>query len=201
MQIPVALERLVFEFSRFPGVGRKTAQRLAFNILRYTTEETQNLTDALIQVKEQIRYCSVCSGFTDIDPCAICSHSSRDQQQVCVVEQPNNIFQIEKSGVFKGVYHVLMGAISPLDGIGPEQLNVKKLRNRIENNKISELILATNPTVKGEATALYLQQEFAGKISTITRLACGIPAGGDLEYVDDVTLMEAFYGRHTVNNE
>ncbi len=201
MQIPVALERLVFEFSRFPGVGRKTAQRLAFNILRYTTEETQNLTDALIQVKEQIRYCSVCSGFTDVDPCAICSHSSRDQQQVCVVEQPNNIFQIEKSGVFKGVYHVLMGAISPLDGIGPEQLNVKKLRNRIENNKISELILATNPTVKGEATALYLQQEFAGKISTITRLACGIPAGGDLEYVDDVTLMEAFYGRHTVNNE
>ncbi|MCK5900286.1 recombination protein RecR [bacterium] len=201
MQIPVALERLVFEFSRFPGVGRKTAQRLAFNILRYTTEETQNLTDALTQVKEQIRYCSVCSGFTDIDPCAICSHSSRDQQQVCVVEQPNNIFQIEKSGVFKGVYHVLMGAISPLDGIGPEQLNVKKLRNRIENNKISELILATNPTVKGEATALYLQQEFAGKISTITRLACGIPAGGDLEYVDDVTLMEAFYGRHTVNNE
>ena len=201
MQIPVALERLVFEFSRFPGVGRKTAQRLAFNILRYTTEETQNLTDALIQVKEQIRYCSVCSGFTDIDPCVICSHSSRDQQQVCVVEQPNNIFQIEKSGVFKGVYHVLMGAISPLDGIGPEQLTVKKLRNRIENNKISELILATNPTVKGEATALYLQQEFAGKISTITRLACGIPAGGDLEYVDDVTLMEAFYGRHTVNNE
>lgn len=201
MQIPVALERLVFEFSRFPGVGRKTAQRLAFNILRYTTEETQNLTDALTQVKEQIRYCSVCSGFTDIDPCAICSHSSRDQQQVCVVEQPNNIFQIEKSGVFKGVYHVLMGAISPLDGIGPEQLNVKKLRNRIENNKISELILATNPTVKGEATALYLQHEFAGKISTITRLACGIPAGGDLEYVDDVTLMEAFYGRHIVNNE
>ena len=201
MQIPVALERLVFEFSRFPGVGRKTAQRLAFNILRYTTEETQNLTDALIKVKEQIRYCSVCSGFTDIDPCVICSHSSRDQQQVCVVEQPNNIFQIEKSGVFKGVYHVLMGAISPLDGIGPEQLNVKKLRNRIENNKISELILATNPTVKGEATALYLQHEFAGKISTITRLACGIPAGGDLEYVDDVTLMEAFYGRHTVNNE
>jgi len=118
-----------------------------------------------------------------------------------VVEQPNNIFPIEKSGVFKGVYHVLMGAISPLDGIGPEQLNVKKLRNRIENNKISELILATNPTVKGEATALYLQQEFARKISTITRLACGIPAGGDLEYVDDVTLMEAFYGRHTVNNE
>jgi recombination protein RecR len=200
MQIPVALERLVYEFSRFPGVGRKTAQRLAFSILRYSKQETQNLADALTEVKEQIRYCSVCSGFTDIDPCAICSHAGREQEQVCVVEQPNNIFPIEKSGVFKGVYHVLMGAISPLDGIGPEQLNIKNLRKRVENSAIKELIIATNPTVKGEATALFLQQEFSGKISTITRLACGIPAGGDLEYVDDVTLMEAFSGRHKLYN-
>jgi recombination protein RecR len=200
MQIPVALERLVYEFSRFPGVGRKTAQRLAFSILRYSKQETQNLADALTEVKEQIRYCSVCSGFTDIDPCAICSHAGREQEQVCVVEQPNNIFPIEKSGVFKGVYHVLMGAISPLDGIGPEQLNIKNLRKRAENSAIKELIIATNPTVKGEATALFLQQEFSGKISTITRLACGIPAGGDLEYVDDVTLMEAFSGRHKLYN-
>lgn len=200
MQIPVALERLVYEFSRFPGVGRKTAQRLAFSILRYSQQETQNLADALTEVKEQIRYCSVCSGFTDIDPCAICSHAGREQEQVCVVEQPNNIFPIEKSGVFKGVYHVLMGAISPLDGIGPEQLNIKNLRKRVENSAIKELIIATNPTVKGEATALFLQQEFSGKISTITRLACGIPAGGDLEYVDDVTLMEAFSGRHKLYN-
>jgi recombination protein RecR len=200
MQIPVALERLVYEFSRFPGVGRKTAQRLAFSILRYSKQETQNLADALTEVKEQIRYCSVCSGFTDIDPCAICSHTGREQEQVCVVEQPNNIFPIEKSGVFKGVYHVLMGAISPLDGIGPEQLNIKNLRKRVENSAIKELIIATNPTVKGEATALFLQQEFSGKISTITRLACGIPAGGDLEYVDDVTLMEAFSGRHKLYN-
>jgi len=200
MQIPVALERLVYEFSRFPGVGRKTAQRLAFSILRYSKQETQNLADALTEVKEQIRYCSVCSGFTDIDPCGICSHAGREQEQVCVVEQPNNIFPIEKSGVFKGVYHVLMGAISPLDGIGPEQLNIKNLRKRVENSAIKELIIATNPTVKGEATALFLQQEFSGKISTITRLACGIPAGGDLEYVDDVTLMEAFSGRHKLYN-
>jgi len=191
---------LVYEFSRFPGVGRKTAQRLAFSILRYSQQETQNLADALTEVKEQIRYCSVCSGFTDIDPCAICSHTGREQEQVCVVEQPNNIFPIEKSGVFKGVYHVLMGAISPLDGIGPEQLNIKNLRKRVENSAIKELIIATNPTVKGEATALFLQQEFSGKISTITRLACGIPAGGDLEYVDDVTLMEAFSGRHKLYN-
>jgi len=200
MQIPVALERLVYEFSRFPGVGRKTAQRLAFSILRYSQQETQNLADALTQVKEQIRYCSVCSGFTDIDPCAICSHAGREYEQICVVEQPNNIFPIEKSGVFKGVYHVLMGAISPLDGIGPEQLNIKILRKRVEESAIKEMIIATNPTVKGEATALFLQQEFSKEITTITRLACGIPAGGDLEYVDDVTLMEAFSGRHKFYN-
>ena len=200
MQIPVALERLVYEFSRFPGVGRKTAQRLAFNILRYSQQETQNLADALIEVKAQIRYCSVCSGFTDIDPCTICSHSGREHTQVCVVEQPNNIFPIEKSGVFKGVYHVLMGAISPMDGIGPEQLNIVNLRKRAKESEIKELIIATNPTVKGEATALFLKQEFYGKISTITRLACGIPAGADLEYVDDVTLIEAFSGRHNFYN-
>ena len=200
MQIPDALERLVYEFSRFPGVGRKTAQRLAFSILRYSKQETQNLADALTQVKEQIRYCSVCSGFTDINPCAICSHQGREHEQICVVEQPNNIFPIEKSGVFKGVYHVLMGAISPLDGIGPEQLNIKSLRKKVEESTIKEMIIATNPTVKGEATALFLQQEFSREITTITRLACGIPAGGDLEYVDDITLMEAFSGRHKFYN-
>lgn len=200
MQIPVALERLVYEFSRFPGVGRKTAQRLAYSILRYSQQETQNLTDALTEVKKQIHYCSICSGFTDVDPCVICSQSARDNSQVCVVEQPNNIFPIESSGIFKGVYHVLMGAISPLDGIGPDQLNLKKLRKRLEESEINELIIATNPTVKGEATALFLQHEFSDKIPTITRLACGIPAGGDLEFVDDITLMEAFSGRKKFYN-
>ena len=200
MQIPAALERLIDEFSRFPGVGRKTAQRLAFNILRYNTEEIHNLTEALTQVSEKIRFCSICSGFTDTDPCSICTNSGRDQRQLCVVEQPNNIFLIENSGAYKGIYHVLMGAISPLDGIGPQQLNFAKLRSRINENQINELIIATNPTVKGEATALFLQQEFSGKIPNITRLACGIPAGGDLEYVDDITLMEAFSGRHTIRN-
>ena len=200
MQIPGALERLIEEFSKFPGVGRKTAQRLAFNILRYNPEEIHNLTASLLEVKEKIRFCSVCSGFTDTDPCAICTNSGRDQEQLCVVEQPNNIFPIENSGAYKGVYHVLMGAISPLDGIGPQQLNLAKLRNRINENQINELILATNTTVKGEATALFLQQEFSSKIPNITRLACGIPAGGDLEYVDDITLMEAFSGRHSITN-
>ena len=200
MHIPAALERLIEEFSRFPGVGRKTAQRLAFSILRYNFEEIHNLTEALTQVKEKIHFCSVCSGFTDTDPCAICTNSGRDQKQLCVVEQPHNIYPIENSGAFKGIYHVLMGAISPLDGIGPQQLNLAKLRNRINESHINELILATNPTVKGEATALFLQQEFSSKIPNITRLACGIPAGGDLEYVDDITLMEAFSGRQTFTN-
>jgi len=196
MQLPVALERLVYEFSRLPGVGRKTAQRLAFNILRYTDEEVKNLADSLINVKEQIKYCSTCSSFTDVDPCVICSNANRERDQLCVVEHPNNIFPIEKSGVFKGMYHVLMGAISPLDGIGPEQLNINKLRERVRNSGIRELIIATNPTVKGEATALFLKQEFSDDIPMITRLACGIPAGGDLEYVDDVTMTEAFFGRN-----
>ena len=196
MQIPIALERLVSEFSRFPGVGRKTAQRLAFSVLRYSKQETINLTDALINVKEQIIFCSICSGFTDIDPCGICCHPDREHNQICVVEQPNNIFPIEKSGVFRGLYHALMGAISPLEGIGPEQLNINNLRKRVGENNIKELIIATNQTVKGEATALFLQQEFSEKIPLISRLACGIPAGGDLEYVDDYTLMEAFSGRN-----
>ena len=196
MQIPVALERLVYEFSRFPGVGRKTAQRLAFSILRYSGEEAQNLIDSIVQVKDNIRYCTVCSGFTDVDPCLICSNVSRENNQLCVVEQPNNIFPIEKSGVFRGLYHVLLGAISPLDGVGPEQLNINKLRKRVEENEIKALIIATNPTVKGEATALFLQQEFVGKISNITRLACGIPAGGDLEYVDDVTMTNLLINYH-----
>ena len=140
MQIPAALERLIEEFSRFPGVGRKTAQRLALSILRYTSEEIHNLTEALTLVKEKIHFCSVCSGFTDTDPCAICTNSGRDKKQLCVVEQPNNIFPIENSGAYKGVYHVLMGAISPLEGIGPQQLNLVKLRKRVNENQINELI-------------------------------------------------------------
>ncbi len=199
MKIPAALERLVHEFSRFPGVGKKTAQRLAFSTLRYSNEELGNLIEALRDVKTQIRYCSICSGFTDIDPCFICNHAERDTSLVCVVEQPNNIFPIEKSGIFSGVYHVLMGAVSPLDGIGPDQLNLHKLKERVQKNEITELILATNPSVPGEATAMYLQHEFSNQVQKITRLARGLPAGSDLEYVDDVTLMEAFSGRTIIN--
>ncbi|MEE3122736.1 MAG: recombination mediator RecR [SAR324 cluster bacterium] len=195
MQIPAPLERLVEEFSRFPGVGRKTAQRLAFRVLSYTPEEARNFAEAIVRVKEQIRPCSSCFIFTDNDPCDICSSSSRERSQLCVVEQANNVLPIEKSGIFHGLYHVLNGAVSPLDGIGPEQLTVPQLRERIRRENIDELILATNPTVQGEATAMFLQHEFEHQVSRITRLARGLPAGGDLEYVDDVTLSEAFSGR------
>ncbi len=195
MQIPAPLERLVEEFSRFPGVGRKTAQRLAFRVLSYTPEEARNFAEAIVRVKEQIRPCSSCFIFTDNDPCDICSSSSRERNQLCVVEQANNVLPIEKSGIFHGLYHVLNGAVSPLDGIGPEQLTVPQLRERIRRENIDELILATNPTVQGEATAMFLQHEFEHQVSRITRLARGLPAGGDLEYVDDVTLSEAFSGR------
>ena len=195
MQIPAPLERLVEEFSRFPGVGRKTAQRLAFRVLSYTPEEARNFAEAIVRVKEQIRPCSSCFIFTDNDPCDICSSSSRERSQLCVVEQANNVLAIEKSGIFHGLYHVLNGAVSPLDGIGPEQLTVPQLRERIRRENIDELILATNPTVQGEATAMFLQHEFEHQVSIITRLARGLPAGGDLEYVDDVTLSEAFSGR------
>ena len=195
MQIPAPLERLVEEFSRFPGVGRKTAQRLAFRVLSYTPEEARNFAEAIVRVKEQIRPCSSCIIFTDNDPCDICSSSSRERNQLCVVEQANNVLAIEKSGIFHGLYHVLNGAVSPLDGIGPEQLTVPQLRERIRRENIDELILATNPTVQGEATAMFLQHELEHQVSRITRLARGLPAGGDLEYVDDVTLSEAFSGR------
>ena len=195
MQIPAPLERLVEEFSRFPGVGRKTAQRLAFQILSYTPNEARNFAEAIVQVKEKIRPCSNCFIFTDNDPCKICSSMSRERSQLCVVEQANNVLPIEKSGIFRGLYHVLNGAVSPLDGIGPEQLTVPQLRARIKREDIDEMILATNPTVQGEATAMFLQHEFEHQVSRITRLARGLPVGGDLDYIDDITLSEAFSGR------
>ena len=200
MQIPESLERLIQEFSKLPSIGRKSAQRLAFAMLQYSSQETENLATAILDVKERIRFCSVCFAFTEADPCLICRDEHRNQGVICVVEQPHNIFSIEKSGVFRGVYHVLMGAISPLDGIGPKQLKFHELENRLKTGKVRELILATNLHVKGEATALYIQQTLAQEGLKITRLARGIPAGGDLEYVDEVTLNEAFSGRQMIRS-
>jgi recombination protein RecR len=193
--LPPPLEILVQRLAKLPGIGRKTAQRLALSILRNKEQDAKMLAEAILQVKSQIRWCSVCYCFTDVDPCAICANPMRNQKVICVVEQPNNIFPLEKTRAFKGLYHVLQGAIAPLDGVGPDQLRVKELQRRIEKSAIEELILATNPTVHGEATALYLQQEFQGKVPKITRLARGLPSGGDLEYIDEYTLSEALNGR------
>ena len=195
MQIPESLERLIQELSKFPSIGRKTALRLVFGILQYSEAEVKNLAEAIMDVKLRIRHCSICFSFTESDPCLICRDETRNRQIICVVEQPNNVFPIEKSGVYHGLYHVLMGTISPLDGIGPEQLKISELKIRLQSREVQELILATHPTVKGEATSLFLQQVFAQNAIKITRLARGIPAGGDLEYVDDVTMIEAFSGR------
>ena len=195
MQYPESLDRLSRELSRLPGIGKKTALRLAFGILRYTPEEAANLSEAIRQVKERINHCDVCHGFTDLRTCSVCSNQMRNQRLICVVEQPINVFQIERSRVYQGVYHVLLGALSPLEGIGPDQLQIRSLRKRLEKDGADELILATNPTVQGEATAGFLQSELADLVPQITRLARGLPAGGDLEYVDESTLQEAFSGR------
>ena len=200
MEYPESLERLTREFSRLPGIGRKTAARLAFGVLRYSPEEAANLAESIRQVKERIHPCPRCYAFTDQPICSVCNDPMRDHRLICVVEQPNNIFQIERSRVYRGIYHVLQGALSPIEGIGPEQLQIRSLRKRLEQEGAEELILATNPTVQGEATAGFLQSEFAPLVPRITRLARGLPAGGDLEYVDDITLQEAFSGRRGWND-
>ena len=195
MNIPASLERLVAELARLPGVGRKTAQRLAFAILRNDTARAHSLARAIEEVKARIRFCDRCFGYAEDTLCAVCADGRRDGSSLCVVEQPGDIYVIERSGVFHGLYHVLMGAISPLDGIGPDQLKVRELLARVEGGEVTELILATNPSMQGEATALHLSRLLGGKVPRITRLARGMPVGANLEYTDDVTLNQAFSGR------
>ena len=195
MNIPASLERLVAELARLPGVGSKTAQRLAFAILRNDAGRAHALARATEEVKERIRFCEQCFGYAEGPLCAVCADGRRDAASVCVVEQPADIYVIERSGVFRGRYHVLQGVISPLDGIGPDQLKVRELLARVERQPPDELILATNPSMPGEATALHLSRLLAGKVGRITRLARGMPVGANLEYTDDVTLNQAFSGR------
>ncbi len=195
MNIPASLERLVQELARLPGIGQKTAQRLAFSILRYDDMTARHLAEAVLQVKEKIRFCETCSGFSEEALCPICQDPRRDERVICVVEQPADIYVIERSGAFRGRYHVLMGAISPLDGIGPEQLKIRQLAARLEKQPAQELIIATNSSIQGEVTALHLSRVLAGKAEKITRLARGMPVGANLEFTDDVTLSQAFSGR------
>lgn len=195
MNIPASLERLVAELARLPGVGQKTAQRLAFAILRNDAARAHALARAIEEVKERIRFCERCFGYAEDTLCAVCGDGRREAGTLCVVEQPGDIYVIERSGVYRGGYHVLQGVISPLDGIGPDQLKVRELVARVERTPVEELILATNPSMPGEATALHLSRLLSGKVGRITRLARGMPVGANLEYTDDVTLNQAFSGR------
>ncbi|HBT19771.1 MAG TPA: recombination protein RecR [Peptococcaceae bacterium] len=198
MQYPEALARLVEELNKLPGIGPKTAQRLAFHILGGTLEDAEKLAEAILDAKRKIKNCSICGNFTDDDPCRICRSPHRDQSIICVVENARDVAAIERSREFKGLYHVLGGVISPVDGIGPDNLTIDKLLKRVEKGSVKEVVVATNPTVEGEATALYLSRILKPLGVNVTRLAHGIPVGGDLEYTDEVTLARAFEGRRKI---
>jgi len=198
MKFAEAMERLIEELKKLPGVGAKSAQRIAFHILRAPAEEAEALAAAIGQVKEKLQLCSVCNNVTEGDPCAYCTSPTRNRRLVCVVEEPTNIAAVEKSGSYHGVYHVLHGSISPLHGIGPEQLRLSNLMRRLEAGEVDELILATNPTVEGEATAVYLSRLVKREGVKVTRIATGLPAGSDIEYADEVTLTKALEGRREI---
>ena len=197
MPLPDPLVRLIEELQRLPGIGPKGAQRLAFHILRTPREQVERLADALGEVKERVTYCTVCNNITDVDPCAFCSSDGRDQRIICVVEEPQNVSAIEKTREFKGMYHVLLGALSPLQGIGPDDLKIKGLLGRV-NEGVHEVILATNPNVEGEATAIYLARLLKPLGVKVTRIAMGVPVGSDLEYADEVTMHKSMEGRREV---
>jgi len=189
------MARLIDELKKLPGVGSKSAQRMAFHILRSSAEDAEALLSAIHTLKETLHLCSVCSNITDIDPCTYCSSATRNQRLVCVVEEPTNIASIEKTRSYNGVYHVLHGAISPLHGIGPEQLRIPSLLKRVDNGSVDEIIIATNPTIEGEATAVHLTHLMKRPGVKVTRIATGIPAGSDIEYADEVTMLKAMEGR------
>lgn len=189
------MAQLIDELKKLPGVGGKSAQRLAFHILRSSGEDAEGLASAIRNLKEKLHLCSVCNNITDVDPCSYCSSPTRNQHLVCVVEEPTNIASIEKTRSYNGVYHVLHGALSPLHGIGPEQLRIPSLLKRVENGAVEEIIIATNPTLEGEATAVHLTGLIKRPGVKVTRIATGIPAGSDIEYADEVTMLKAMEGR------
>jgi recombination protein RecR len=196
---PEPFARLIEALQRLPGIGPKTAQRLTFFLLKRPVSEVRELSDALIAVKERIVYCGSCFNVTDEDPCRICADPARDVRVLCVVEEPNDLLAMERTGEYRGRYHVLLGALSPLDGIGPEDLKVRELLARLDGGEVTEVILATNPNVEGEATAIYLAKLIRPLGTRVTRIARGLPVGGDLEYADQVTLSKALEGRREIS--
>jgi len=198
MARPDPLTKLIEQLQRLPGVGAKSAQRLAYHVLKTPREDVDRLADAMREVKDRVTYCSACSNITDVDPCFFCTDPDRDHRIICVVEEPENVNGIEKTRDFKGVYHVLMGALSPLHGVGPDDLKIKNLLMRVSNGGVEEVILATNPNVEGEATAIYLAKLLKPMGIRVTRIAMGVPVGSDLEYADEVTMHMAMEGRREV---
>jgi len=195
---PKSLDNLAQELLRLPGVGPKTAQRLAFHLLKRPKAEAEALAQAIVNLKEKVIHCSVCCGITEQDPCPICRNPERNPALICVVEEPNDLFALEKSGEFRGKYHVLMGVLSPLDGIGPQDLRIDPLLTRLRSGGVEEVIIATNPNMEGEATALYLAKLIKPLGIKVTRIARGLPMGGDLEYADEVTLAKSLQGRREI---
>jgi recombination protein RecR len=198
VSLPESIQNLVDQFKRLPGIGAKSAQRLAFHVLKTPREDAERLCEAIRDVKDRITYCSTCNTITDVDPCAYCADSGRDHRLICVVEEPQNVNVVEKTGGFRGLYHVLLGALSPLHGVGPDDLKIKGLLTRVDQGGVEEIILATNPTVEGEATAIYLARLFKPLGIRVTRIATGIPVGSDLEYADELTMGKAMEGRREV---
>ena len=196
---PREFTKLINELAKLPGIGNKTAQRLAFNILQKSSEEAEKLSNASIDAKNNIRECSVCGNLTDKEKCNICLDSRREQDVICVVESPKDLMSMEKIKEFRGVYHVLNGVISPIAGTGPDDINLKSLLNRIHENDVKEIILATNPNVEGEATAMFISRLVQPFNIKVSRLAHGIPVGGDLEFTDEITLLKAMQGRKEIN--
>ena len=189
------ITRLIQELNRLPGIGPKSAQRLAYYLLRAPEEQTRQLTEAILSVKQETRLCSVCANVTDTDPCPLCLNDQRDRSRICIVEQPQDILAMEHTGIYKGLYHVLHGAISPTEGIGADNIKLKELMARLDTGSVVEVIMATNPTLEGEHTALYINRQIAPLGIRVTRLARGLPFGTELEYADDVTLTRAIEGR------
>ena len=198
MSLPEPLARLVEQLQKLPGIGAKGAQRLAFHLLKNPREDAELLCEAIRDVKEQVTYCSTCNNITAIDPCVFCAGDARDHGIICVVEEPQNVMVVEKTREFRGVYHVLLGTLSPLHGVGPDDLKIKGLLDRVGAGGVNEIILATSPTVEGEATALYLARLLKPLGVRVTRIAMGIPVGSDLEYADEVTMTRAMEGRRDI---
>ena len=189
------VEELIAELRKLPGIGSKSAQRLAFHIVRASSSEARGLAESILNVTDSIRYCSVCYYITDVDPCFYCTDPLRDRGLICVLEEPHNVIAVEKTREYRGLYHVLLGVLSPLNGIGPDQLKIKALLERLRDGQVEEVIVATNPSVEGEATALYLSRLIKPLQVRVTRIAMGVPVGGDLDYADEITMARALEGR------